>query len=314
MSVSCEISGTLLLPNGQPNTGGAILVRAIHSADGELLSTQPVSVLPDAAGDVFFSLPANTIITAQVRYGAERWSKIHHLKIPDSAEAKWNDLCAVVEWPASETLQMVRESQEQITTLQESIAPSNTDNVAEGATNLYFTVARVLSATLDGISFVAATVVTAADSLLVALGKLQAQISAHSNTLASHTADISSLQTTVTGHTASINSNTIAITTNAATMSAHIANVSNPHVVTKAQIGLGNVNNLALIQQTLPAYSPSALPSYVSDPEASAYTAPALIINAAKLADLNALRAAYENLRVDYEATRAKVIASGLAI
>ena len=55
--------------------------------------------------------------------------------------------------------------------------PSTTD-LAEG-TNLYFTAARVLAAILAGLSTATNAVITAADSVLVALGKLQAQITAN---------------------------------------------------------------------------------------------------------------------------------------
>jgi len=54
----------------------------------------------------------------------------------------------------------------------------STDNIGEGSTNLYFTVARVLAAVLTGIGFSTATAVLATDTLLTAIGKLQAQISA----------------------------------------------------------------------------------------------------------------------------------------
>jgi hypothetical protein len=56
-------------------------------------------------------------------------------------------------------------------------SPGSTDAVPEGSTNLYFTAARVLAAVLTGIGFSSATAVTAADTILGALGKLQAQIS-----------------------------------------------------------------------------------------------------------------------------------------
>lgn len=59
-----------------------------------------------------------------------------------------------------------------------SASPGSTDSVTEGATNLYFTVARVLSSVLAGISFASSVAVTAADTILVAIGKLQAQASA----------------------------------------------------------------------------------------------------------------------------------------
>lgn len=51
----------------------------------------------------------------------------------------------------------------------------STTDLAEG-TNQYFTAARVLATVLTGLSLVAGTAVTAADSILVAIGKLQKQI------------------------------------------------------------------------------------------------------------------------------------------
>ncbi|HVW98170.1 MAG TPA: hypothetical protein VHA56_19520 [Mucilaginibacter sp.] len=57
-------------------------------------------------------------------------------------------------------------------------SPGTTDDVPEGTTNLYFTAARVLSAVLTGIGFSSATAISAADTILGALGKLQAQITA----------------------------------------------------------------------------------------------------------------------------------------
>lgn len=57
-----------------------------------------------------------------------------------------------------------------------SASPGSTDAVTEGATNLYFTVARVLAAVLSGLSTATSTAITAADTVLSALGKLQAQI------------------------------------------------------------------------------------------------------------------------------------------
>lgn len=51
-----------------------------------------------------------------------------------------------------------------------------TDTIPEGVLNLYFTAARVLATILAGLSLVTSTAVTAADSVLVAIGKLQAQV------------------------------------------------------------------------------------------------------------------------------------------
>lgn len=58
-------------------------------------------------------------------------------------------------------------------------APGSTDEVAEGATNKYFSEARVLASILAGFSTATNAVVTAADSVLVAIGKLQAQVTAN---------------------------------------------------------------------------------------------------------------------------------------
>lgn len=56
-------------------------------------------------------------------------------------------------------------------------SPGSTDAVTEGATNLYHTAARVIAAALTGISFVTGTAVVATDTVLVAFGKLQQQVS-----------------------------------------------------------------------------------------------------------------------------------------
>jgi len=55
-------------------------------------------------------------------------------------------------------------------------SPGTTDAVPEGATNKYFTVARVLTSVLTGIGFGTSTAITATDTILQAFGKLQAQI------------------------------------------------------------------------------------------------------------------------------------------
>jgi len=52
----------------------------------------------------------------------------------------------------------------------------NTDNIAEGTTNFYFTVSRVLNTVLTGLATATNSAISATDSILVALGKLQAQI------------------------------------------------------------------------------------------------------------------------------------------
>jgi hypothetical protein len=83
----------------------------------------------------------------------------------------------------------------------------STSDLSEG-TNEYFTAARVRAVVLTGISLVTNAVISATDSVLVAFGKLQAQITANLSTLTSHT-----------------------------------SNTSNPHATTKSQVGLGNADN-----------------------------------------------------------------------
>lgn len=55
-------------------------------------------------------------------------------------------------------------------------SPGSTDAVPEGATNQYFTVARVRAVVLAGLSLVTGGAIAATDTLLAALGKLQKQI------------------------------------------------------------------------------------------------------------------------------------------
>jgi len=54
---------------------------------------------------------------------------------------------------------------------------TSTNELAEGSTNLYFTTARVLSTVLTGLSMLTGTAIEPTDTVLVALGKLQKQIS-----------------------------------------------------------------------------------------------------------------------------------------
>lgn len=56
--------------------------------------------------------------------------------------------------------------------------PASTDDLSEGTSNLYFTAARVRAAVLAGLSVATDAVITATDTVLSGLGKLQAQITA----------------------------------------------------------------------------------------------------------------------------------------
>lgn len=55
-------------------------------------------------------------------------------------------------------------------------SPGTTDALVEGSTNLYFSENRVRNTVLTGLSLAVSTAVTAADTVLSALGKLQAQL------------------------------------------------------------------------------------------------------------------------------------------
>lgn len=64
-----------------------------------------------------------------------------------------------------------------------NIGLSDSDGLAEGVTNKYFTEGRVLASLLTGISFLTNAAVVATDSILVAIGKLQKQVSEKEPTL-----------------------------------------------------------------------------------------------------------------------------------
>ncbi len=53
-----------------------------------------------------------------------------------------------------------------------------TDNINQGSTNLYFTAAATLAVLLAGLSTSTASVISTSDSILVGMGKLQAQVTA----------------------------------------------------------------------------------------------------------------------------------------
>lgn len=100
---------------------------------------------------------------------------------------------------------------------------ATTSDLTEGS-NLYFTTARVLATLLAGLSTATNAAITAADSVLSAFGKLQAQITANLVTLTSHT-----------------------------------GNTSNPHSVTKAQVGLGNADNTSDVNKPVSTAQAAAI-------------------------------------------------------
>lgn len=98
-----------------------------------------------------------------------------------------------------------------------------TTDISEG-TNEYHTSARVRAVILTGLSTATNAIISATDSVLSAFGKLQAQITANLSTLTSHT-----------------------------------SNTSNPHSVTKAQVGLSNVDNTSDANKPISTATQTAL-------------------------------------------------------
>lgn len=96
-------------------------------------------------------------------------------------------------------------------------AATNTDQLPEGSTNLYFTTARVLATILSGLGIGTNTAISATDTILQAFAKLQNQITSH------------------TGDT------------------------GNPHAVTKAQVGLSNVDNTSDANKPISTATQNAL-------------------------------------------------------
>jgi hypothetical protein len=82
-----------------------------------------------------------------------------------------------------------------------SPSPGSTDSVTEGSTNLYFTVARVIASVLTGLSTATSAAITAADTILSAIGKLQAQISGLSSTYMVRANNLSDLGSPSTART-----------------------------------------------------------------------------------------------------------------
>lgn len=70
--------------------------------------------------------------------------------------------------------------------VQLTASPGTTDSVPEGTTNIYFTVARVRATALTGLSTATNAVISATDTVLTGLGKLQKQISDAATNLASN--------------------------------------------------------------------------------------------------------------------------------
>ena len=78
---------------------------------------------------------------------------------------------------------------------------SNTDELPEGTTNLYHTAARVLNTIITGVSFATNRAIVATDSILVALGLLQKQITDNGTAIGDNTTAIAGKQATLVSGT-----------------------------------------------------------------------------------------------------------------
>lgn len=128
---------------------------------------------------------------------------------------------------------------------------ATTDHLAEGATNLYHTAARVRAVVLTGLSTATNAVITATDTVLSAFGKLQAQVSS-----------------------------------NLAALTSHTGNTSNPHAVTKAQVGLGNADNTSDANKPVSTAQQTAL-NLKADLAGPSFTSSATVTGANALMHVN---------------------------
>jgi hypothetical protein len=126
----------------------------------------------------------------------------------------------------------------------------STDDVPEG-TRLYFTTARVLAVVMSGLSLISTSAVVDTDTLIIAIGKLQAQISAN---LSSITSSLSNKVDKVTGKGLSTEDYTTTEKSKLATLpaNAYSKSESDTQLAAKADLVGGFVPS-------------SQLPSYVDD-------------------------------------------------
>lgn len=112
-------------------------------------------------------------------------------------------------------------------------SPGTTDSVTEGSTNLYFTAARVLAVVLTGLSTATNAAITVTDTVLGALGKLQAQIN-----------DYAASTQTFTNKTMSGATNTFSAIPNTAITGLGTMSTQN---ATAVNISGGSVDNITLV-------------------------------------------------------------------
>lgn len=128
----------------------------------------------------------------------------------------------------------------------------NSDGLAEGTTNIYFTPSRVLNTVITGLSTATNTIITASDNVLSAIGKLQKQISDNLATLTSHTSNTSNPHNATAAQVGAAASG--AVTTSGLTMStARLLGRNTASTGAIEEITLGT--NLSFSGTTLNAFS-----------------------------------------------------------
>lgn len=119
----------------------------------------PSTYLPSYVDDVLQFDTKAELTALTVGQGGQTKGKIYVVDADESDGGATNQY----RWSGSAYVKMVQ-------------TPGTTDAVVEGATNKYFTNARAIAAPLTGLSLASAAVVAAADSIVVAIGKLQQQL------------------------------------------------------------------------------------------------------------------------------------------
>lgn len=134
-------------------------------SDGIVVSPYKVTLDVPEDGDCLFELTPNEILEngSQYVFNARRGRTVYladiYATLPDGDEETQVTLDEIVNLPIYPP------------------NPSSTDSIAEGATNKYFTAARVRDVVLTGLSTATGGVIAATDTILAAFGKLQNQIS-----------------------------------------------------------------------------------------------------------------------------------------
>ena len=122
-------------------------------------------------------------------------------------------------------------------------SPGSTDSVPEGSTNVYFTAARVLSSVLTGLAAGANAVIAAADTVLVALAKLQAQITVHKDNITNpHGTTAAQVGAPTTTGTGASGNWPINVTGNATNITGIAAIANGGHGASNAVYGIRNLN------------------------------------------------------------------------